>query len=354
MPCGICKETGHNANTCTSPIIETQARKIALELNDRLDHRLRNSSNLSPGTLYQETKYNTDLSSTQISIKHTLARNRGTENIRDCIIAKRTKWISDWMIGDLTIYRITKGAYMSVSVLSKAIPLALTYINDHITSISPSFSSIIADFKRLHINVHRTKLKSHYRHTIKRCFNYVFRAIIPDSFLNITDFTIDQLCEPQPPPVVSNDQAIKIIITNLITNNDNVENCINTIYQIRKSEVDRALRKERAHQLRRIQQAETQAVKRITNKQKNIKFKMDTSITMYAAEDTCPVCMEELSNTNTVAMSCSHAFCAGCTGNFINKCNGQCPYCREKITEVRFKHDLLPEHFNTLVSTISL
>ena len=89
-----------------------------------------------------------------------------------------------------------------------------------------------------------------------------------------------------------------------------------------------------------------------TNKP-TILFRMDNPDTLYIYDDVCAVCMEPNNDNNVVALTCNHAYCANCTGEFIKRCNGKCPSCRDLIKEVRFKPTILPEHFNKMISIMN-
>ena len=79
-----------------------------------------------------------------------------------------------------------------------------------------------------------------------------------------------------------------------------------------------------------------------------IPFQLDNAGIQYFHDGGCPVCMERIDDTNSVAFSCLHAFCSSCVGEFIQRSHNKCPSCREDIVRFHFKSDILPEHFNRI------
>lgn len=347
MPCGVCREAGHYAGNCTSPIIATNAQTLAQSIITRIDNHRVKTTNLSPGTLYKTNDRD------RKNIYHTIDRSLGIDHIRATIIEKRMNWIDSEMLSSNSTHYMTWGGEWTVPLLSKVLPLMMDHVRDHIVGLSPAYSSVITDYNRLRLNPERSNTKKFYRSTIAQFLNFVIRAITPDSFLDIYHLSINDLCRA---PVRSNDDVIRDAVRNLVNLRD-VPHVMATIKTIRRVELDRAAQQALSAQNRAVSRAiartrrERVAVPpRIVSR---IKFRMDVSATKYTTDDACPICMETLSSENTVAMSCSHGFCSSCTGEFINRCNGKCPSCRETITEVRFKPDLCPESFNSLVSAIS-
>lgn len=92
--------------------------------------------------------------------------------------------------------------------------------------------------------------------------------------------------------------------------------------------------------------------RRVHNSKPPIQICMDKIDTEYIRDDACPICMEVLQDDKLVALGCRHAFCSGCAGEFIKRCNGKCPSCRETIEKVHFQAAILPDHFNTLMESI--
>lgn len=84
-----------------------------------------------------------------------------------------------------------------------------------------------------------------------------------------------------------------------------------------------------------------------------VSFQLDDVHTQYFHHGKCPVCIERIDDTNSFAFSCLHAFCSRCVGELFQRFHNKCPSCREDITRVRFKSNILPEHFNLLSQILS-
>ncbi len=83
-------------------------------------------------------------------------------------------------------------------------------------------------------------------------------------------------------------------------------------------------------------------------------YKMDgPEVVFQNEEDGCPICCEEMKGESMFALQCGHPFCADCLGNVINKSAPKCPMCREDICAIHFKQGLAPEPFNQLMQAIS-
>lgn len=79
-----------------------------------------------------------------------------------------------------------------------------------------------------------------------------------------------------------------------------------------------------------------------------ISFHLDNADIQYFHDGGCPICMDHIDDTNTIAFSCLHAFCSSCVGEFIQRSHNKCPSCREDIVQFHFKSGILPQHFNRL------
>lgn len=83
-------------------------------------------------------------------------------------------------------------------------------------------------------------------------------------------------------------------------------------------------------------------------------YKMDGPEVVFQNEqEGCPICGEIMKGESMFALQCGHPFCADCLGNVINKSAPTCPMCREDICAIHFKQGLAPEPFNQLMQAIS-
>lgn len=102
----------------------------------------------------------------------------------------------------------------------------------------------------------------------------------------------------------------------------------------------------------RVQDQAIRALQPKPNTQ-SIHCKMDTLETEYFENTDCPICLEALQPTNTVALNCRHTCCVACLKQTL-KVNSKhnCPTCRADIKTIHFKSTISPEHFNTISSHI--
>lgn len=85
----------------------------------------------------------------------------------------------------------------------------------------------------------------------------------------------------------------------------------------------------------------------------NVPFHMDNNDASYIHDDACAICMEHIDDKNVIALQCKHAYCANCVAEFVNRCNGKCPSCRENIQKICFKPSILPDNFNKMISILN-
>ena len=75
-------------------------------------------------------------------------------------------------------------------------------------------------------------------------------------------------------------------------------------------------------------------------------------LTASFKNNSCSVCLEDINPQHAVALNCLHAYCTTCLDGIINQSKGTCPMCRDPITTVLFKPDILPDSFNSLARAI--
>ena len=85
----------------------------------------------------------------------------------------------------------------------------------------------------------------------------------------------------------------------------------------------------------------------------NVPFHMDDNDASYIHDNACAICMEPIDDKNVIALQCKHAYCANCVAEFVNRCNGKCPSCRENIQKICFKPSILPDNFNKMISILN-
>ena len=75
-------------------------------------------------------------------------------------------------------------------------------------------------------------------------------------------------------------------------------------------------------------------------------------LTSSFKNNSCSVCLEDMTPQHSVGLNCLHAFCTSCLDGVINQSKGVCPMCRDPITTVLFKPDIHPDSFNSLAHAI--
>ena len=107
--------------------------------------------------------------------------------------------------------------------------------------------------------------------------------------------------------------------------------------EIVQREVERLLRRQQLRQQHAM----------IAQKPKRINLQMITLDAVHYSEDTCSICMEDLTPQNTIATSCKHVFCTSCTPTFLKR-SSSCPLCRVSIDTLCFTKDIDMDNFNQL------
>lgn len=117
----------------------------------------------------------------------------------------------------------------------------------------------------------------------------------------------------------------------------------------------RAVEREFDQLYRQVRHAQARADNALRAKKKSISIQtlMDPLDTGYFMNDDCPICMEPQTPANTIALNCRHTCCANCLKQTLKPTKkNQCFTCRVEITQIRFKPDIAPEHFNTISSHV--
>ena len=97
---------------------------------------------------------------------------------------------------------------------------------------------------------------------------------------------------------------------------------------------------------------ELKIIKHVKHLTKQIKLIMDNEAEKYYINDTCTICLNDITQDNVLAFGCKHTLCNSCAIKLIEKTKLPCPTCRKKISEVHFKPSIHKEDFNKLSSYI--
>ena len=117
----------------------------------------------------------------------------------------------------------------------------------------------------------------------------------------------------------------------------------------------RAVQREFDQLYAQVRNAQARADNALQAKKKStpIETHMDPLDTDYFINADCPICMDAQTPANTIALNCRHTCCANCLKQTLKPTKkNQCFTCRVEITQIRFKPDIAPEHFNTISSHV--
>ena len=89
----------------------------------------------------------------------------------------------------------------------------------------------------------------------------------------------------------------------------------------------------------------TQTKNNINKKNKNINKNIEISVKKQKIHDNCPICLNEMKETNIVTTSCNHRFCFQCLMDSC-KVKNNCPLCRNKIEQYNQKRLPIFKHIN--------
>jgi len=358
MPCGICKENGHTAVTCQSPIIEEKTSQMFRQITDSTlncmvnDFQSLNRKQVIPmhmvnsfteedlRMLRPRPGDNLDELKQQMIRKRNLGlrkmQGRIINNVSSMFRNSRTSDVQ-WSTGLLK--RVCNNFDR---LFHEKYPDSYTAVNRREIADIPAITN------------HQIKTK------IARMVYSIFETIIKPNYLDYSNVSAEELIPPPPGWQQRLHQDLERHARQLILIGvDGINNWQNNMVDIVSRQVLRLqtnmdiMRRQHARELRAARNNASVRVNHVATRKEKIKFKMDNNDSKYICDDSCYVCMEEMKPSDMVAMTCGHAFCSGCTGQFINKCNGKCPVCRSKIEEVRFRPDIQPERFNNIVVALS-
>ena len=83
-----------------------------------------------------------------------------------------------------------------------------------------------------------------------------------------------------------------------------------------------------------------------------IKLVMVSDDSEFFKETDCVCCLNPLNTDNTVSFDCNHVTCTLCAPKVLTMVAGNCPTCREKISTIKFTHNIPSNTFNTLFSSL--
>ena len=91
------------------------------------------------------------------------------------------------------------------------------------------------------------------------------------------------------------------------------------------------------------------------NQDKDKNQKIEMSLKKQKIHDNCPICLNQMQDTNTVTTSCNHRFCFQCLMDSC-KVKNNCPLCRKEIEQYNQKRLPIFKHinmFNNILASIN-
>lgn len=88
-----------------------------------------------------------------------------------------------------------------------------------------------------------------------------------------------------------------------------------------------------------------------TELKSRISFHMDPPDQVYK-NSSCSICLDPILPSTSVSLDCLHSYCTPCLDGVINQSKGNCPMCRTPIHTIHFKATISPASFNLLISAI--
>ena len=295
MPCTICKTNGCRADVCVSPIIEesytTLINTFEIEVN-------------STSSFAEWPAYRVSNNTTNYWICPDLFEGE-PDVIREKLRGARTRYLHGHVVIDIrkSIKRITSS--WGIGLFKKLVPRLLS-------NFPLEYVGHLQEYSRLLVqpNLVRPKSCSDYRSYLSGLAIYCMLQSVPPGFLDLSNVPDEDLKPPTPPPI-----------------------------RHQRTSRPRIVYRERI-------------VYRDVYIKSKITMNMCDSDERYLIDDTCPICMDDTKPNNVVAFTCGHAFCCDCSVECLKRGSRKCPMCRTKTADVKFKADILPEKFNTLMAVV--
>ncbi len=344
--CGICRQSGHIYRHCQSPMIDEKKTHFINSFKEKLRQYSLN--------------FNNQIQPNEVLPSYIQHFNRGEttfENAKEIMLRKRRSSFTRYKC---SIYYDLKGEMtaMPIRLLQLIFPEVLhSLINEFSIPLTAIIYNQDNQLNINNINSVRFNTKTEYQEQVLNIIKKIMYSLIPNNYFDYSNVTESELIRPPPRDML----AVRLIgivdgvigDTNLI--NDSQKDSIVSLIKAHYSSRERGLQRENTRLERKARRYRENLLlyqRELANKQQStdIKFLMDSSETEYIKEDVCPICTEELDACNTVALSCNHTFCSGCTGQFIKNCNGNCPICRAQVKEIHFKKNININDYNALVN----
>ena len=394
--CAICRTAGHNAATCTSPILLEKATYLWTTIDEAYTRcefvyngSLRNSSirfamirlgnaivnlckrNLRSITFPQWKRIMPIFENTELfqrpdrmsEINHICYFFRHTVERHFLQPKNKTEYLDMFShLAKYLIYKKLKDVYEAPVLTANLPPPTSTSPSTVVQNDIVDEPTVIVDeeTRPSSNDVQRIELANNIVLNFddtNEVFVYQHQEPVSSNSSNLVIEIPNDIVEQQPPSTPPTNQTSTLVPPNAprrgrgrprrIPGAENV-----TVRRGRPPTTPPAARSER--QLMRRLAREDPHIERRRIMRERLTYKMDGPEVVFQNEDDgCPICCEEMKGESMFALQCGHPFCAGCLGNVINKSAPKCPMCREDISCIHFKQGLAPEPFNQLMQAIS-
>lgn len=401
--CAICRTAGHNAATCTSPVLVEMATMLWTTIDDTYTHCefvyngvLRNSSiefamnnrlnnsivnickrNLRAITFPQWKRIMPIFENTELFQRP----DRITELTRICYFFRhsaerhflhpknKTEYLDMFShLAKYLIYKKMQDVY-EVSILTANLPPPTStspssvvqndIVDEPTVVVNEPIVIVDEDTRPSSNDVQRIELANTIVLNLDDTNEVIVHQHQEPVSSNSSNHVIDvpnDIVEQQPPSTPPTNQTSALVPPNAPRRGRGrprrIPGAENVTVRRGRPPITPPVRSER--QLMRRLAREDPHIERRRIMRQRLTYKMDgPEVVFQNEEDGCPICCEEMKGESMFALQCGHPFCANCLGNVINKSAPRCPMCREDISCIHFKQGLAPEPFNQLMQAIS-
>lgn len=321
MPCTICHENGHNSTTCSDPIIGQTVGMIFEKLMYNIS-RLDGYDNLRPF---------------EVSPQFKLSFN-GNHSLEDCVNIMRSRralQLDHVRDNCISTIRNTVRAVISLPLLKKTKDIVLDRLKEVRES---SVDNVLNDLR--YEDFMGFRIKNDYYQFYGILSFKLAEYNLPANYLVLEGYTRSQFRSFQN---ILNEfpESIRSAALRAIPNQDDLYYLFEGLH---------------LHQRRLIRHTHNRARRDNTvhiNSKPKFTIKMISPDSDIFTSQDCPICMDSLSDKDTISLSCKHSFCGNCITELISrKCNN-CPACRADMNEFHFKSNISPENFNNLFAKLT-
>lgn len=321
MPCAICHQSGHNSTTCNHDLVQSAVNRIWEKINYNINC-LNGYENLCPY---------------EISPRFSLTLD-SSHSLQDCIDRVRSRRISEIDYVQKSCINSVRNAiyaYIRLPLLKRTKELLLNRLRDSRESM---LDTVLNDLRDQPFMAFRTK--QHFGDFYGTLSFKFAEYNLPANYLSLEGLTRSQFRRIQD-SFSMYPEHIQSMAREYIPNEDERDNLFESINSHHNHLIQRTIRRTQ----RRCNTVH------IDSKPKYSIKMLSPDSDLFTSED-CPVCMDSLSEKETVSLSCKHSFCGNCINELVSRDCQNCPTCRGEIKEFLFKSNISPNIFNNLFSKL--